>query len=252
MSRLDRMTSWVRLSRARPKKAFQSPAAYQRGTRPPTRICGLPAPARRDAGPARAPAPPAPRTRPCCPGAARPPGRQTRTARRPARAGAARRGAGSGRSSGPRARPPCRAQPRPAGSRAWRERPRSSPASAPLPRSHRRRMPLSAPSLHSGSTMYPLASPSAAARLTLVEAAGDTLLAAFLVDERGLAEFAAEVPDLPPLHVRLLRRGLCLPHVLAQRARECFGQREDLCGAEGGGLAFADAGQLADDLLHPP
>src|SRR6266498_2326771 len=32
MSRLDRMTSWVRLSRARPKKAFQSPGAYHRAT----------------------------------------------------------------------------------------------------------------------------------------------------------------------------------------------------------------------------
>src|SRR5688500_4514111 len=40
MRRLDRMTSWVRLSRARPKNAFQSPGAYRRirSSRRPTRL----------------------------------------------------------------------------------------------------------------------------------------------------------------------------------------------------------------------
>src|SRR5262249_59060436 len=130
---------------------------------------------------------------------------------------------------------PCPRCPRCAGPRAWRARWRSSPASVPLPRSHRLRTPSAPPSLRSGPIMSPLG--SAAARLALVEAAGDALLAAFLVDERGLAAFAAEIADLPPLRARLLGRRLPLPHVLAQRARQRVGKREDPGRAGAGWLA---------------
>src|SRR5918999_4288305 len=95
--------------------------------------------------------------------------------------------------------------------------------------------------------------PSSALYLALVEAAGEALLAAFLVDERCLAAFLAEVADAAiRLHDRQRARRLHLARVLGQGAGERVGEREDLARAETHGLSAADAGELADDLFEPP
>src|SRR5260370_25247466 len=91
--------------------------------------------------------------------------------------------------------------------------------------------------------------------LALVEAAGETLLAAFLVDEGRLAALRAELGDLPlavPGRDRRFRRRLDVADGLGQRRRQRIGQREDLAGSEARRLAAADPRELADDLLEPP
>src|SRR5581483_11985043 len=86
-------------------------------------------------------------------------------------------------------------------------------------------------------------------RLALVEAAGQALLAALLVDEGRLAALLAQVADrlAPAGRRQLRRRRLDLAGVLGQDARDGVGQGEDLGGAEAHRLAAPDAAQLADD-----
>src|SRR5688500_6894314 len=89
----------------------------------------------------------------------------------------------------------------------------------------------------------------------LVEAAGQTLLAALLVHERRLTALLAEVADPPArLHLRRLHgaRVLELPDVLGQRAGQGVGQRQDLAGAEPHRLRTANPRELADDLFESP
>src|SRR5437660_8548186 len=92
--------------------------------------------------------------------------------------------------------------------------------------------------------------------LTLVEAAGQTLLAPFLVDEGRLSALLAEIADpaaSPFGRLRGLRGGATADaDVLPQRAGECVRQREHLGRAEARGLAAADPCELTDDLLEPP
>src|SRR5438876_725082 len=90
-----------------------------------------------------------------------------------------------------------------------------------------------------------------AAGSALVEPARETLLAAFFVDERGLATLLAEIADAPAL-VGVRRRAgrLDLADMLGQRAAERVGEREDLARAEAHRLGAADARELADDLFE--
>src|SRR5437764_406617 len=69
-----------------------------------------------------------------------------------------------------------------------------------------------------------------AAGSAFVEPAREALLAAFLVDERGLATLLAEITDAPALvgpGVRRRAGRLDLADMLGQRAAERVGQRED-------------------------
>src|SRR5499427_6948387 len=88
----------------------------------------------------------------------------------------------------------------------------------------------------------------------LVEAAGETLLAAFLVDEGRLSALLAEIAHAAPAPAsrRRGRRVLAAldADVLTEGAGERVGQREDLRRAEARGLSASDAGELADDLLE--
>src|SRR5438552_13419909 len=92
--------------------------------------------------------------------------------------------------------------------------------------------------------------------LTFVEAAGQTLLAPFLVDEGRLSALLAEIADpaaSPFGRLRGLRGGATADaDVLPQRAGECVRQREYLGRAEARGLAAADPCELTADLLEPP
>src|SRR3990170_3457237 len=91
--------------------------------------------------------------------------------------------------------------------------------------------------------------------LAFVEAARETLLAAFLVDKHGLAALPAQIADLPQGRAPGGGRPASLPGPVAdmpaQDPRERVGKGEHLGSAEARGLAAADAGELADDLLQP-
>src|SRR5882672_12118446 len=92
--------------------------------------------------------------------------------------------------------------------------------------------------------------------LTFVEAAGQTLLATFLVHEGRLPALLAKIADpaaAPFGRFRGRRRGTAADaDVLSQRAGEGVRQRAHLGRSEARGLAAADPRELADDLLEPP
>src|SRR5260370_63140 len=105
------------------------------------------------------------------------------------------------------------------------------PAGAHAPKTQRR------PGVHPSSrrNIINRKSDTNSSDLALVEAAGETLLAAFLVDEGRLAALLAEVADLPlavPGRDRRFRRRLDVADVLGQRPRQRIAQREDLAGPE--------------------
>src|SRR5919106_1437355 len=93
----------------------------------------------------------------------------------------------------------------------------------------------------------------ASGALAFVEAARQTLLAPFLVDERRLTTLLAEVADAARVDVRRRRcpGHLHLADMLGGRARGRMGKRQDLAGAEPHRRGAADAGELADDLFEP-
>src|SRR5262249_56746835 len=92
-------------------------------------------------------------------------------------------------------------------------------------------------------------------RLAFVEAARETLLAAFLVDERGLSAFFAQVTHPPEPRLTRWRRCV-LPltqpaDMFRQRSRERIGKGENPGCAETGRLPASDALQLVDHLFQP-
>src|SRR5262249_8495279 len=211
--------------------------------------------------------------RPGCPGCRRPPCSRTRPGAR-----VSRRAEGGPHRTSPRARQTSPTPPRLVDSRAWRGRGGSCVATLRLLRSYRPKTCVKfsrgcgsgveaqrkSGGLTGGASRSPRSSQSQAVRnrhrvllgvSALVEAATQTFLAAFLVDERRLSALLAEITDGLLRVVRRrcgtrLRR-LGLADVLGQRPGDSVGQREDLRRPEPCRLPTADTRELADALLEP-